>query len=671
MRSGGHREKTIDFKDLFQGGKAKYRHKIFEYPKQSGKWYILKCDEHNLHFTLKDNMSEAARHLNSQLHGTLPQCSDIAVNILGTRVLNCGAAEAEKNNSAFGRELKRGYQVLGEQPRRRQQRSSNSDTADHIRVRGSRSQTPSEPSDDDESDESESEDEQLDAQTIRPGSMPFCGDDTFEVGKVYLGLRPSYAHKHLSVHTMSKWSAIMVLPIAGSFETVGLQGSIYNTILTKKRTPVCFDRCKTTRAILGWAKGYEDGGPKAMDRKVPVLYFDDKNSSGPFEEELADTSLGYLVWQRLDSIRPLSHLDPEGRRTSGYKSALRYSQKLERRSKAGATAIARNPPRIDGDQRPRPSSLPEHRVSSGPGHRAAADPSRETAGAAERELTGGSESSGDADDGSDSGDSHYYTDAENNPSPQDYRDGGVGPNSGGPGLQKVTKYAARGMANDTESTRRSVTGGNSNRCNNMHVSYEFEPIFHRDTIVVGSTEPSSPGGTIECTETSDSTRTPSAEPGDGAPARPGREQADALINIVVSDQDCRSSPASSDSDHSGSPVREVLDEAPNWLRTISEELLDPPSPGHPSTRYRRSLSSTPAQTLRPASHEPRSSSSVGPNFRAITSQTVNRDVNTATNIARAASSLLARNWVGEPLARSPYGRNRMWQATVMDVEDGR
>ena len=44
-----------------QGGRAKYKHKIIEYPEASTTWYILRCDEHNVHFAKRSCRAVAAR----------------------------------------------------------------------------------------------------------------------------------------------------------------------------------------------------------------------------------------------------------------------------------------------------------------------------------------------------------------------------------------------------------------------------------------------------------------------------------------------------------------------------------------------------------------------------------------------------------------------------------
>lgn len=279
--------RTIDFKDLFQKGHAEYKHRILEHPKDSGKWYILKCDKHKQHFGLRPMLVQAFRHLYSKvLHGGLPQSTTIAVKELGIRVLNCNSADAAENNAAFATALENGYQVLGQKlPRGTQQ--------------------------------------------TQPTSSPFDVITNPEVGRLYIGARPWRVNLGPILPATSRWSAAIILPL-GNLQTVGLQGSIYTTRLTTFRTPVCYDRDHRTKNIRGWANGYEDGGPQVTNRKVPVLFFDDNDDQRmPLEGGLIDPPQSLLAWLSVSSIRPFSECDPDGKPPLGYDAALEFSQRLE------------------------------------------------------------------------------------------------------------------------------------------------------------------------------------------------------------------------------------------------------------------------------------------------------------------------------------------------------
>ena len=93
-------EKTMNFDEVYQNGSAKYKHTIIEHPNGSGKWYILRCDEHSLHFG-PNPLQGATKHLNGKAHGKIPRDGDTAIEKLGIRVRNCDAQSAERNNTVF------------------------------------------------------------------------------------------------------------------------------------------------------------------------------------------------------------------------------------------------------------------------------------------------------------------------------------------------------------------------------------------------------------------------------------------------------------------------------------------------------------------------------------------------------------------------------------------
>jgi len=67
--------------------------------------------------------------------------------------------------------------------------------------------------------------------------------------------------------------AVLMLPL-DSFETVGVVVNISNM--------------DNDGRILGWASGYEDGGPRVWQRKFPVMYL------GRVGESIVPTSANYL-----------------------------------------------------------------------------------------------------------------------------------------------------------------------------------------------------------------------------------------------------------------------------------------------------------------------------------------------------------------------------------------
>ncbi|KAK0718575.1 hypothetical protein B0T26DRAFT_676728 [Lasiosphaeria miniovina] len=185
-------------------------------------------EEVNAHFGQKPILG-AINHLRSKDHGWLILDASDAIEKLGIRVLNCNVARAERNNNAFVTALKSGYKVLeGRSP---------DDPGDVLH-----SATTTEYRDDNNREESEP--------TARELHLAY-----------WRGASPG-------------WYAAVVLTL-GSFEALGISGTISNTSFTKSHIPVCFKSDQKTRTISGWAEGYEDGVAKVTMRKFPVMYFGD------------------------------------------------------------------------------------------------------------------------------------------------------------------------------------------------------------------------------------------------------------------------------------------------------------------------------------------------------------------------------------------------------------
>ncbi|KAI7775292.1 hypothetical protein LA080_007052 [Diaporthe eres] len=75
-------DREITFDAVFQQGRAIYKHKIFEIKEGSGDWYIVKCDEHKMHFGAKNPVRGAAKHIDSPQHDNLERTTDLAIQTL-------------------------------------------------------------------------------------------------------------------------------------------------------------------------------------------------------------------------------------------------------------------------------------------------------------------------------------------------------------------------------------------------------------------------------------------------------------------------------------------------------------------------------------------------------------------------------------------------------------
>lgn len=310
-KNGKRREKTgqtktIEFDEVFQGGQARYKHRILEHPEDSGDWYILRCDDHDVHFGFRAAFS-AARHLHHRDHGLPYQGGADAIRELGIRVLSCDATKAKQNNDAFTSALKKGYQVY---KGIHSEDLHNSQPPPPARrgLRGRRERDCS------------SEDEEQVAQQVQRTLKPFDGITNPVAGNLYLGYWRSR-----NPSSPSCWHAVVVLPL-GDFEAMGLSGSIFETRLIKGHIPFCYDSVKSTRTILGWAEGFKDGGPDVTKRKFPVMYFEDDQTTAT-DGGLLVPSPDSLAWLQAGWLRPFSEYSPENLPVLGYDAALDFSER--------------------------------------------------------------------------------------------------------------------------------------------------------------------------------------------------------------------------------------------------------------------------------------------------------------------------------------------------------
>jgi hypothetical protein len=147
---------------------------------------------------------------------------------------------------------------------------------------------------------------------------PFDGITDPVVGGLYLGFWRSRSAKY-----QTGWYPVVVLP-TGDFEPVGMRGKIADTDLVK-HIPVCYKSEK--KSILGWAGGYEDGGPFITKRKFPVMWFEDGQVFPPGEK--LDIPFGnYFAWLSASLFRPFALFGPDARAVGGYDSAESFSERL-------------------------------------------------------------------------------------------------------------------------------------------------------------------------------------------------------------------------------------------------------------------------------------------------------------------------------------------------------
>lgn len=91
--SGRGAPKTITYDEVFanvQNKDSREKHYIVEWPHNSNRWYILRCDKHDMNFG-EHPFTSARSHLYSEAHGFVERVQDTSVRELGVLVTGCDA----------------------------------------------------------------------------------------------------------------------------------------------------------------------------------------------------------------------------------------------------------------------------------------------------------------------------------------------------------------------------------------------------------------------------------------------------------------------------------------------------------------------------------------------------------------------------------------------------
>ncbi|KAK2017465.1 hypothetical protein LZ32DRAFT_625738 [Colletotrichum eremochloae] len=102
--------RTITFQEVYQDGKAEYKHSIVKYDEV---FYILRCDEHGVHFK-QNALAAAAKHLHGASHGHLRKEHKLAVETIGFHVVDCTDELATLNNECVRQAFENGYKPLNQ-----------------------------------------------------------------------------------------------------------------------------------------------------------------------------------------------------------------------------------------------------------------------------------------------------------------------------------------------------------------------------------------------------------------------------------------------------------------------------------------------------------------------------------------------------------------------------
>lgn len=274
---------------------------IFEYPRNCGKWYIVRCVEHNLNWGL-DPIRGAASHLQS--HGSSRK-SDSAIEELGELVEGCDRQKADLSNAQYQKAIDQGYTPKKHMIKSRQE------------VQAKPAQN--------------------------PGHKPSEGVIDPVVGQIY----------HAWWDSNESWFSVVVLPYLGdgNWKEVGITGNLFSSAL-RNDIPGCFKRAKVTTdsgedvSKLMWAEGYQDDGRKVNSRQFPCLFLHPPLRIPSADQEFIldhKTEIRVLAFRAVQQLRHPSTNLPQGTDMMGVLAYQDLTRDFEARLRA-----------IQGKQNPTP-----------------------------------------------------------------------------------------------------------------------------------------------------------------------------------------------------------------------------------------------------------------------------------------------------------------------------
>ncbi|KAK4187399.1 hypothetical protein QBC35DRAFT_498712 [Podospora australis] len=273
-------DRTISFDEVYRDGAPEYKHIIIQFP-DGGDFYILRCDEHGVHFG-EHPLRGAAKHLASAQHGRMSKEHTKAVETLGCIVLGCTPELMEKNNTMVKKSFEDGYKPFNANQLSKTARA----------MKGY---------------------PQLDKQGLpipdsaqRP-TKKFSGVAKAKPGELYVALHPDDQKSY----------PVLILPWTdGNLSAVGMEMTLEEAGLFHLTLPRCFDYIhgvETVQGIKGWAAGYQDGGVYMKQREFPCVYIVDK-----------DTKHWTFGWIEAKNLSPFDFSDAKRADLPGFDAAREY-----------------------------------------------------------------------------------------------------------------------------------------------------------------------------------------------------------------------------------------------------------------------------------------------------------------------------------------------------------
>ena len=228
----------MTFEEVFQNGAAAIKRTIIDYPRSSGRWYIIRCEECDKEFLNRNPLVSAGAHIAGKQHGKAKD-GPAVIEHCGFEVRGCTEALAKQNNAAAvearaknaaNEDAEYGY-------------SEEDDFSDLFAAAGARPRQHS-PS--------------------ARGRKSHRGSEAIldpVPGEIYTGFWTKLKRPY----------AVLLLP-SKDLHKIGIPDSFEN-LFELDKIPKCRTYNRKT-GELGWAEGYDLGEAHVRQRKFPVLFFD-------------------------------------------------------------------------------------------------------------------------------------------------------------------------------------------------------------------------------------------------------------------------------------------------------------------------------------------------------------------------------------------------------------
>jgi hypothetical protein len=253
---------SIHFNAVYQNRRAAKKHTIIRIPEdpvRPAKFYILRCEDHDIHFD--DSPLQAGLAHLSEKHQHQNPSFETVVEHFGYEVIGCDDEKLIQNNKAAKEAFERGergardsIRVRTDSPSPERPRKSTSNAVKKSRSRRSRRSR-------------RKTQDSIDPHDLVPGD-------------VYI----------IYWSASRQWYAGLYIPLQDP-ESVGIDESLEAMGLLSN-IPPCYEYDSSSKSF-SWAEGYEDGGPDASEQHFPFMFF----------EGLDFPDLSHVAWIPIGEIQ--------------------------------------------------------------------------------------------------------------------------------------------------------------------------------------------------------------------------------------------------------------------------------------------------------------------------------------------------------------------------------